>query len=239
MERLKELFASRPEARILDVGTGSGQFISLLLELGVPHGEIVGIDVSEKAVVAARKRFEGTAGISFETMDGTRLAFPDGSFDLVCLSNSLHHLKDPAPVLEEMVRVAKPGGAVLVVEMVADGLDAKQLSHRKIHHFSAEIDRMSGILHRPTFPRTRIPGFLQKASGLPVEKSWMIDFGAAEDPSPAEIEELATVPIRQLGRIPEGEIREGLRPRAERIAAYVRAHSFASCPEMALVLRKK
>ena len=238
MERLKKLFASVPGARILDVGTGSGQFVSLLLEFGVPHGEIVGIDVSERAVAAARKRFEGTPGIAFETMDGSRLAYPDGSFDVVCLSNSLHHLEDPAPVLKEMVRVAKPGGAVLIVEMVADGLDARQLSHRKIHHFSAEIDRLQGVVHKPTLPRTRIPGFLRKASGLPVEESWMIDFGVAEDPSAADVEELANIPLRQLGRVPEGEIREGLRGKAERIAAYVRAHAFASCPEMALVLRK-
>ena len=239
MKRLQEFFAAFPDARILDVGTGSGQFISLLADFGIPHGEIVGIDVSEKAVAAARKRFEGTPGVTFETMDGTRLAYPDDAFDVVCLSNSLHHLEDAGPVLKEMVRVSRPGGAVLVVEMVADGLDPKQLSHRKIHHFSAEIDRRQGLVHKPTMARDKIPGLLRKASGLSVEESWMIDFGTGDNPSPAEIEELASVPLRQLGRLPEGEIREGMRPKAKRIAAYVRAHSFASCPEMALVLRKR
>lgn len=93
---------------VLDVGCGTGRFLSALPE----RYERTGIDVSSRMLDYARKK-----GLSVEQASGDKLPFDDDSFDLVATFAVLHHLIDPDVVrasLREMVRVARPGGVVLV-----------------------------------------------------------------------------------------------------------------------------
>ena len=51
---------------------------------------------------------------TIELWDGSKLPFPDGSFDMVISNNLLHRVVDPSVVLKEIQRVARPEGAILV-----------------------------------------------------------------------------------------------------------------------------
>jgi ubiquinone/menaquinone biosynthesis C-methylase UbiE len=97
-----------PGGKVLDVGCGTGRFLSALPD----RYEAFGIDVSAGMLDFARKK-----GLEVKQASGDDLPFDDGSFDLVVTFAVLHHLIDPNIVrasLREMVRVARPGGAVIV-----------------------------------------------------------------------------------------------------------------------------
>ena len=133
--------------KILDVGTGNGNFIKMIMSITDYYEEIIGIDNLDIAISTATKNFTDER-IKIVKMDALKMDFEDGYFDLVCLSNSLHHLADIPTMIKEMERVIKPGGYLLINEMMSDGLSARQKGHVKIHHFAAEIDRETGGTHR-------------------------------------------------------------------------------------------
>jgi ubiquinone/menaquinone biosynthesis C-methylase UbiE len=103
----------------LDVGTGPGQ-IPIKLALKLPQLEIVGIDLSE-AMLAKARNGAAAAGlerqIRFETGDARRLRFPDHHFNLVMCNSLLHHAADPLATLNELARVTRPRGALLLRDL--------------------------------------------------------------------------------------------------------------------------
>ena len=103
----------------LDVGTGPGQ-IPVKLALKLPRLEIVGIDLSEAMLAQARSR-AAAAGVEnrvrFQTGDAGRLPFPDRHFDLIICNSLLHHAADPLATLNELARVLRPQGALLLRDL--------------------------------------------------------------------------------------------------------------------------
>ncbi len=148
--------------RVLDVATGTGGFVEFLLEGLADHGEIVGIDSNADRASAFAAAFEGRDDISFIEMDAHQLEFPEESFDTVCVSNSLHHFADPAPVLAEMLRVLRPGGHLIVNEMYRDGQAEEQMTHVLLHHWWASVNTVGGEVHRETYRRADIVGILER-----------------------------------------------------------------------------
>lgn len=104
---------------LLDIGTGPGGIPLKLAEL-CPNLRVVGIDRSARMIGQARgaAASRGLADrASFLVGDATRLCFPDASLDLVLSNSLLHHLHDPLKAFDEMARVAKPQGVVLLRDL--------------------------------------------------------------------------------------------------------------------------
>jgi SAM-dependent methyltransferase len=98
-------------ARVLDVGCGTGALAGRLAGLGY---DVVGVDPSAGMLDVMRDRFPELHAVQGS---GTELPFQNGEFDLSLSVATMHHIADPADVhrtLTEMVRVVRPGGAVLV-----------------------------------------------------------------------------------------------------------------------------
>jgi SAM-dependent methyltransferase len=76
-------------------------------------GRVVGVDVSPRAIEAARERATGGRP-EFIVTSGFALPFADASFDLVTSFQVLEHVPDPAPFLAELARVTRPGGSVIL-----------------------------------------------------------------------------------------------------------------------------
>lgn len=142
--------------RILDVATGSGDFINTLMMLLKNYDCFVGIDISRKDLESAKKRLEGKP-VEFLEMDAEYLRFEDNSFDTVCTGYSLHHFGNIERVLAEMKRVLKPDGYFLVQEEFSVGEQSEaQKTDIFRHHWDSEIDSLSGIVHHKTFPQQKI-----------------------------------------------------------------------------------
>lgn len=96
---------------ILDVGCGTGELEARLAELW-PAATIVGLDVAPNLLDIARRRTAGLGNVTFCAGSGARLPFADETFDAVFCRHVLQAIENPAEVLEEMVRVLRPGGVL-------------------------------------------------------------------------------------------------------------------------------
>lgn len=95
-----------PGGRVLDVGCGVGQVVHRLTEAGF---DAHGVDVSEPNIERARE-FSPRC----QLYDGKHLPFPDRHFASVGALNVLEHVEEPEAFIAELVRVAAPGGRVLI-----------------------------------------------------------------------------------------------------------------------------
>jgi ubiquinone/menaquinone biosynthesis C-methylase UbiE len=238
MEKLQKFLDSYPKAKILDVGTGSGQFIDLLTGLCDGYDEIVGIDLSENVLGAGRKQFAENPRIRFERMDARDIKYPDGTFDIVTLSNSLHHLENIAPTIREMERVLKPQGALLFNEMISDHLDARQISHRMVHHFAAKTDRELGIIHRDTYSRDELLELLSEACAFSIRDAWDLTYEHNPENTKEGLDSLLRAVDRQVTRIKDETKAKAFAEEAETIKRYILANGFDSATQVLVVGKK-
>ncbi len=203
---------------VLDVATGTGDFVRLLLDGLRDHVEIVGIDTNAARAAAFEEAFGDRPEVRFLEMDAHRLAFADVSFDTVCVSNSLHHFADPAPVLAEMLRVVRPGGHVIVNEMYRDGQSDEQMTHVLLHHWWAAVGTVRGEVHRETYRRAEI---VEIVESLGLEDLRLVDLSDAdEDPhDPSAIADLEAA-IDRYVVLAEGH--PALQARGEELRARLR-----------------
>lgn len=171
LDALLGLAAHQPGERVLEVGCGAGHVLERF------EGAIrTGVDLSASMLARTRRRLGDTVELSQGSAD--QLPFPDGTFDVVLCTEVLEHTPDPAAVVKELVRVAGPGGRVVVSIPNEARIDrAKRMLRRvpllrrwlrtlaeegnewHLHHFdlpmlhristgSATIDRLVGIPNR-------------------------------------------------------------------------------------------
>jgi ubiquinone/menaquinone biosynthesis C-methylase UbiE len=106
----------RPGERVLDVACGTGLVTFAAAWAVEPTGAVVGTDLSEEMVNAARREAarRNALHVTFQHMDAEALEFADLSFDAVLSSLGLMYFPDPLCSLKEMRRVVKPGGRIVV-----------------------------------------------------------------------------------------------------------------------------
>ena len=115
---LLDLASDHDRARVLEVGCGTGKWLSLFASVGC---ELAGIEPSAQMLALARARVNG------DLREGAAEALPwaDAWFDCVVYINALHHFADPLRALQESFRVLRPGGRLLSI-----GLDPHQRTGR-------------------------------------------------------------------------------------------------------------
>jgi ubiquinone/menaquinone biosynthesis C-methylase UbiE len=103
------------EGRVLDVGTGSGRVAIRLARLA-PAFQIEAVDLSRSMLELAQTNASASSvtNVTFSVGNARELPFDDQSFDLVVSHQLLHQLADPLIVLQEIRRVAKRNGGILV-----------------------------------------------------------------------------------------------------------------------------
>lgn len=108
----------RPGDAAIDLGCGPRGVIDLLAERVAPGGRVVGLDADPTHVAMASEFVSGQGLNDVEVVcgDARHTGFESGSFDLVHARTLLITVPQPAEVLEEMVRLARPGGWVAGLE---------------------------------------------------------------------------------------------------------------------------
>ena len=153
--------------RCLDLGCGPGGFLALMAPL---CGYIVGVDIVDQFVDGARELIKRRGISNAEAVHVTddQLPFEDASFDKVVLIDTIHHLENVRATIDEVARVLRPGGHVLVFEpnkanpllAVMCALDSNERgllslgtfgSYRRAlgHRFSIENEAYNGVLIGP------------------------------------------------------------------------------------------
>jgi len=158
LPQLVSLFRLQKGAKILDVGAGTGGIVPYLLEAIGPEGSIWAIDFAEEMVKIGRKKFLEESRVIFEVASVEDLPYKDRFFDQVVCFGAFPHFEDKAKALEEMARVLKPRGTLVI----AHALSSTALRN---HHqncapvskdFLPEEGEMRSLLERAGFRVKRL-----------------------------------------------------------------------------------
>ncbi len=106
--------------QILDVGTGPAR-IPILLCQRRPQWQVVGIDLSKNMLLVGAdnvKQASLESQICLEYVDAKQMPYPDRHFDMAVSNSIVHHLPDPLPFLQELKRVLKPNGGILLRDLL-------------------------------------------------------------------------------------------------------------------------
>ena len=145
--------------RILEVGIGTG----ISLERYSRNNRITGIDISAPMLRKAQERVHalGLTNVdALSVMDAAKLAFADGSFDVVVAQYVITAVPDPDGTLDEFARVVRPGGEIILV----NHLGAESGPRALFEAAFAPIARRLGW--RPEFRFERIANWAARHGGV-------------------------------------------------------------------------
>jgi ubiquinone/menaquinone biosynthesis C-methylase UbiE len=134
----KEIFKKAKKGKILDIGSGTGLFLSGFKEKG---WKVSGIDISKVATEISDKKFD----IKIKTGDFLTVNFPVNHFDAVSLNGTLEHMYKPKEVLEKIAKILKYNGILEISVPNMQGLGAKIFGKtwygvdvpRHLYHFTS------------------------------------------------------------------------------------------------------
>jgi ubiquinone/menaquinone biosynthesis C-methylase UbiE len=115
MTQLLDAAAIEPSMQVLDVACGPG---IVACAAAVRAAQVTGIDLTPAMIDHARLRQAslGLANLGWRVGDAARLPFEAATFDVVMTRYSFHHMPDPGIALQEMKRVCRPGGRIVVCD---------------------------------------------------------------------------------------------------------------------------
>lgn len=161
-----DLVPEDPEASWLEVACGPA---AISRALAAKVGRVQGVDLTPAMVEKAREEAatEGIGNAEFSGGDATALEFEDASFDGAVTRFSFHHIPAPQRVLAEMARVVRPGGWVIVSDLLTDDEDAEAQAWHQ------EIERLRDPSHWATMTPARLRA-MGEAAGLELESEQLI-----------------------------------------------------------------
>ena len=137
----------RPDARVLDVGCGSG-WASRLMAKQASEGSVTGIDISDSMIEVARESSQSYANIVYQVASAESLPFGDNEFSDAFSMESLYYYADMSKALAEIHRVLKPGGLfVNVVDLYKENVP----SHQWIEQLAVPVQLLSIEQYRTLF----------------------------------------------------------------------------------------
>lgn len=124
----------RNDAKILDVAAGTGAWTFAMAKRIGSSGQVVGLDFTEAMLKVANERLKHTREqdrIQYVHGDAMKLPFPDNSFDFATIGFALRNVPSVQGCLTEMMRVVKPGGLVMSLELSKPDF----VPFRKLYYF--------------------------------------------------------------------------------------------------------
>ena len=108
-----------PTDSVLDVGCGTGALLDQL-SASCPQARLAGIDPSPEMLAIARERL--SPGIELKQSWAEDIPYPDNAFDVVVSCNVFHYIRKPLVALQDMLRVLRPGGILVITDWCDDYL---------------------------------------------------------------------------------------------------------------------
>jgi len=135
------------DARILDVGCGSG-WASRLLALKAHQGSVVGIDISDEMIRVARVASTDFSNLEFQVASAEELPFENNEFTHAFSMESLYYYADMTRALKEIHRVLAPGGWFVTV---VDLYQENEPSHQWIEKLNVPVQLLSVAQYHSLF----------------------------------------------------------------------------------------
>ena len=144
-------FAS-PDAVVGDLGCGTGQVSAALAPFVT---RVIGIDSSAAMLQAARRRLADHGNVELRRGDLESLPIDDQRLDAATVMLVLHHVVDPSRALADVARVLKPGGRLVLVDMLPHDREhyRQQMGHVWLGFSEAHVTR---LLHDSGFDHVRV-----------------------------------------------------------------------------------
>jgi demethylmenaquinone methyltransferase/2-methoxy-6-polyprenyl-1,4-benzoquinol methylase len=161
--RLADLAAPRPDSRVLDLATGTGDIAFHVQERA---GSVVGLDITARMIELARTKAvarEGRKSPLFLVADMLALPFRSESFDLVTTGYGLRNVPDLTRVVDEIVRVLKPGGQALSLDF--DRPPNRMLRAVYLRYLTIVGGALGWLLHRDPDMYRYIPASIRNYPG--------------------------------------------------------------------------
>lgn len=111
---LERVYKLNPK-KVLDLGCGNGNILKVLSEK--TSADLYGLDLSEQMIMEAEKRLN--ADVNLTVGDAESLPYADDQFDLVICNASFHHYTKPKTVLNEVKRILKKDGTLILGDPTA------------------------------------------------------------------------------------------------------------------------
>ena len=149
-----ELVDIQPGMNILDVGCGTGSLTIAAKQRQGNDGAVVGIDPSSNMVnFAHEKAAKAQVEVDFQVGVIEKIDFSENHFDLVLSSLMMHHLPDELKKdgLQEVHRVLKPNGTLLIIELDTSAFSLASLIHGHSSQLSAELESTRHTLESTGF----------------------------------------------------------------------------------------
>ena len=142
-----ELMNIPPDARVLDVGCGSG-WASRLIAAKAREGRVVGIDISDEMVTLSAETSTNYPNVEFRVASAEALPFADVEFTHAFSMESLYYYADITAALKEIRRVLSPGGVFVTV---VDLYQENEPSHQWVHDLKVPVQLLSISDYRTLF----------------------------------------------------------------------------------------
>src|SRR5690606_29043528 len=116
-KKMVAISGAKPGMKVLDCATGTGDLAIEFKKAVGPEGQVIGTDFCQEMLIPAPAKAKAqNLDIQFEQADVMNLPYQDGQFDIVSISFGIRNVADPVKALQEMARVTKPGGCVMILE---------------------------------------------------------------------------------------------------------------------------
>ena len=149
-----------PDDLVLDVACGPGLVVAAFAAVAQ---QVTGIDLTPAMIARARELTAARPNVQFDVGTVLPLPYADAAFTIVVSRFAFHHLEDPGAVLAEMVRVCRPGGCILVCDLLAsddprkaEGFHRMEQLRDPSHVRALTLDELRGLFAAVALPPPQV-----------------------------------------------------------------------------------
>lgn len=178
---LLEAVDPAPDARVLDLGTGTGD-LALEAARRAPGGQVVGVDLSDGMLARARSKAAGDGGprarVDLLQATALRLPLPADAVDHAVSAFALRNVRDLEALAREATRVLRPGGTFAALEIHGGGPSLPGRAAGALFH--ALAPRVGGLLTGRTDPYRYLSASVEAFPSPPEVTSLLAEAGFRE-----------------------------------------------------------